>query len=89
MLVFQCWFLPADAKNDTRDCFSVNDDTASGSEVIKEDLDANDPGQQWNRSTVDISGYFTLQSINSGKFLTADLKTNKLTIEGMYLSTIS
>lgn len=77
--------IPADTKNDTRDCFSVNDATASGSAVIKENLDANDPGQQWNRSSIDISGYFTLQSINSGKFLNANIKTNKLTIEGMYI----
>ena len=58
---------------------SVNAKTAAGSTVVEEALDANDVGQQWERSVDDGSGFFTLKNPNSGLFLT--MKTaNKLTI---------
>ena len=50
------------------------------SEVKEVALDVNDVGQQWERSKPDDSGYFTLKSPKSGKFLTGHKQT--LTIEG-------
>ena len=58
---------------------SVNAKTAAGSTVVEEALDANDVGQQWERSVDDGSGFFTLKNPNSGLFLT--MKTaNTLTL---------
>ena len=58
---------------------SVNANTAAGSTVVEEALDANDVGQQWERSTSDYLGFFNLKNPNSGLHLT--MKTaNTLTI---------
>ena len=64
---------------------SVNANTAAGSEVVEEALDATDAGQQWERSAEDVSGYFTLKNPTSDKFLTAATTNNPpntFTIEG-------
>ena len=49
-------------------------------------LDVNNSGQQWERSTGDDSGYFTLKNPKSGKFLSGhkplNNQANILTIEG-------
>ena len=63
---------------------SVNANTAAGSEVVEEALDATDAGQQWFRSSSDLLGYFTLRNTNSGKYLNAAGPTT-LTIEGIYI----
>ena len=41
-------------------------------------LDANDGGQQWERSADDDSGYFTLRNTMSGKFLHGMKMNNEL-----------
>ena len=62
---------------------SVNANTDAGSTVVEEALDANDVGQQWERSVDDGSGFFTLKNPNSGLFL--NMKTaNTLTIGNSY-----
>ena len=62
---------------------SSNANTAAGSAVVEEAVDATDNGQQWFRSSSDLLGYFTLRNTNSGKYLNAAGPTT-LTIEGMY-----
>ena len=67
---------------DAGKCLSSYDAIKAGSPVELVDLDANDPGQQWERSGVDSLGYFTLRNSNSGKFLNA-LDPSRLILEGM------
>ena len=58
---------------------SVNGNTDAGSAVVEEYFDSSDVGQQWEISSIDDSGFFTLKNPNSGLFLT--MKTeNKFTI---------
>ena len=65
-LFYHVVFLPIDHKD-------------AGSVVVEKDLDSSDVGQQWERSSHDDLGFFTLKNPNSGLFLT--MKTaNKLTI---------
>ena len=84
------WQLPDGGKTGTvantnsAKYLSVNYATDPGSEVVEEALDTDDPGQQWQRSAEDSSGYFTLKNTKSGKFLTA-VSADKLTIESMGL----
>ena len=58
---------------------SVNDNTDAGSVVVEEDLDSSDDGQQWERLSIDDSGFFNLRNRKSGLFLTMKI-ANILTI---------
>ena len=64
---------------DTGGCLSVNANTDAGSVVVEEDLDSSDDGQQWERLSIDDSGFFNLRHRNSGLFLTMKI-ANILTI---------
>ena len=88
------WVLPAvgtpgtiqNKDSEANGYLSTNGNTAAGSTVVEEALDASDDGQKWIRSSVDGSGYFTLMNTNSKKYLTASPANNHrntLTIEGM------
>ena len=64
-----------------------NETINDGFAVEEGALDVNDSGQQWERSTDDDSGYFTLKNSKSGKILTEKntnkhKKINTLLIEG-------
>ena len=61
---------------------STNGSIAKGSAVEEVAFVANDDGQQWERSAVDDSGYFTLMNPISGKFLAKNNIATHLTIEG-------
>ena len=50
---------------------STKGEIVAWSTVEEVALDANDGGQQWERSADDDSGYFTLRNQMSGKFLHA------------------
>ena len=54
----------------------------AGSKVEMVALDANDAGQQWERSADDDLGYFTLKNPMSGKYLHGMKGYMKFTIEG-------
>ena len=71
------------AENVTKGFGVVNDAKAARSKVsVDETLsDPDDPGQQWEKSTVDSLGYFTLKNPNSGKFLSA-ITAEKIIIQG-------
>ena len=62
---------------------STNGNTAAGSTVVEEALDASDD-QKWETLNADI-GYFILRNPISGKFLTGKNSGNPnlLTIEGI------
>ena len=71
------------ADNSAKGFGVLDDGKATGTKVtVDETLANDDPGQQWKKSSLDDSGYFTLMNINSGKFLSA-VSTNNITIQGM------
>ena len=73
------------ADNSAKGFGVLDDGKATGTKVtVDETLTNDDPGQQWKKSSLDDSGYFTLMNINSGKFLSA-VSTNNITIQGMYV----
>ena len=61
---------------------STKGEIEAWSRVEEVPLDANDGGQQWERSADDDSRYFTLKSHKSGKYLNGHNPPNTLTIEG-------
>ena len=63
---------------------STNGNTAAGSTVVEEALDASDD-QKWEKLNANYLGYFTLRNPKSGKFLTGKNSgtPNLLTIEGI------
>ena len=70
------------AINTTKGFGVVDDAKAARSKVsVDETLSENDDGQQWEKSAVDSSGYFTLKNPNSGKFLSA-ITADKIIIQG-------
>ena len=71
------------ADNSAKGFGILDDGKATGTKVtVDETLANDDPGQQWKKSSLDDSGYFTLMNINSGKFLSA-VSRNNITIQGM------